>query len=110
VWIRSASRVGSGGSSDSDGAKIAAGSVEHVTDSATAVSTRSSLVRPGHEPPHRIERQVAAVLGQLVDGQLPLQLELLDEGAPLRPGDQRPGLPQRGEPLAPRSRRRRLQR
>jgi hypothetical protein len=92
-------RVGSG--LEGDGAEIAAGPAEHVADVAPTVvdAVQDRLGQP-QEPPQQLERQIGAGLGHLLHDQLPLQVEVLHEGAPLLPVDEGPGLPQRGEPLA----------
>ena len=86
---------------EGDRTEVVAGLAEHVADIATAVvdAVQDRLGQP-HEPPQQLERQIGAVTGHLVDDQLALQVEVLHEGPTLRPVDERPGLPQGGEPLA----------
>jgi hypothetical protein len=53
-----------------------------------------------HEPPHQIERQVGAGLGNPVDDHRPLQVEVLHEVTALLPVDEGPRGSQGGDALA----------
>ena len=87
--IRKTARVGS--SLDCNRPEILACRPKDISDRAVAVvDAVDHRFGKVHEPPHQIQRQVGARLGNAVNDHRPLQVEILHEVPPLLPIDERP--------------------
>jgi hypothetical protein len=101
VNTRSPSACGSGLAFAAIGAKVLAGGTEHIAHRAAAVvNAVDDRLGKRHEPPHEVERQVGARLGDPVGDHRPRKIQVADEVGAFLPIDEGVGRPECRDPLA----------
>jgi hypothetical protein len=101
VNTRSPSACGSGLAFAAIGAKVLAGGTEHIAHRAAAVvNAVDDRLGKRHEPPHEVERQVGARLGDPVGDHRPRKIQVADEVGAFLPIDEGMGRPECCDPLA----------